>query len=757
MELRRKGFDGSKKLSIHKCSSYRLLSQMETEKGFWCRCSVLWLSLLLTEGVLSSEHANKSCTSSCGIITNISYPFRLRDDPPYCGHHGYELACENNITLLHLNDSSDGKDGRYRVIGRDEVLGTYRVMGINYNNYTIRLVDPGIQKGNCSSLPLYSLSRSNFDSYLDLEDSSNPYIITWLTKYLREYIKLTKQVGYLNCSNPVRDDTAYVDTAPCVNWESKGGGHLYAVAGDLLAHQFKPQCRLKWVTLTAQDWKSLLPGGIKSYTDIHTLLSSGFEISWLPRVCADLNCLNRTYCGFSPESQSLQCVHWTDLPQCSSPLGIYFSTCRKLPTLRIFAEDFAHGVIEGLNRIVNMYVDDHTFYDFGPSKVLIKLGNVIGRFLFPYIAMRFLLGVIFLFILLIYTWRRRHLSMYEDIEDFIRLHDLIPIRYSYKELKAMTEDFKNKLGEGGFGTVYKGKLRSGLDVAIKMLGKSKGNGQEFISEVATIGRIHHFNVVHLVGFCVEGTKRALVYEFMPNGSLDKYIFSKGSISLSYHKIHEISLGIAHGIAYLHHGCDMQILHFDIKPHNILLDENFNPKISDFGLARLYSIDDSIVTLTAARGTIGYMAPELFYKNIGGVSYKADVYSFGMLLMEMASQRRNLNPHVEHSSQLYFPLWVYDQFDEEKDIEMEDFSEEDKDLAKKMFIVALWCIQLKPADRPSMGKVIEMLEADDVESLEMPPKPSLYPNEEVLVDGSSSSHATSTISLHSHSCQGECIS
>ncbi|KAI9081741.1 hypothetical protein K1719_036289 [Acacia pycnantha] len=323
----------------------------------------------------------------------------------------------------------------------------------------------------------------------------------------------------------------------------------------------------------------------------------------------------------------------------------------------------------------------------------------------------------------------------------------------------MTEGFKNKLGEGGFGTVYKGKLRSGPDVAIKMLGKSKANGQDFISEVATIGRIHHFNVVHLVGFCVEGTKRALVYEFMPNGSLDKYIFSKeGSISLSYRKIHEISLGIAHGIAYLHHGCDMQILHFDIKPHNILLDENFNPKISDFGLARLYSVDDSIVTLTAARGTIGYMAPELFYKNIGGVSYKADVYSFGMLLMEIASQRRNLNPHVEHSSQLYFPLWIYDQFDEEKDIEMEDFSKEDKDLAKKMFIVALWCIQLKPADRPSMGKVIEMLEADDVGSLEMPPKPSLYPNEEVLVDDGSCSSATSTISsVHSHRIQGECLS
>ncbi|KAI9120036.1 hypothetical protein K1719_009005 [Acacia pycnantha] len=340
--------------------------------------------------------------------------------------------------------------------------------------------------------------------------------------------------------------------------------------------------------------------------------------------------------------------------------------------------------------------------------------------------------------------------MYENIEDFIRLHNLIPIRYSYKELKTMSEGFKNKLGQGGFGTVYKGKLRSGPEVAIKMLGESKTNVQDFINEVATIGRIHHFNVVHLVGFCIEGTKRALVYELMSNGSLDKVIFSKANVQLSYQKIYEISLGIARGIAYLHHGCDMQILHFDIKPHNILLDNEFIPKISDFGLARLYSIDDSIVTLTAARGTIGYMAPELFYKNVGGVSYKADVYSFGMLLMEMASRRRNLNQDAEDLSQAYFPLWIYDQFDEEKDIEMEDLTEEEKNLAKKMFIVALWCIQLKPANRPSMNKVIEMLETHDIESLEMPPKPSLYPNERVVMDDTSdSSGSTSTITSYSH--------
>ena len=149
--------------------------------------------------------------------------------------------------------------------------------------------------------------------------------------------------------------------------------------------------------------------------------------------------------------------------------------------------------------------------------------------------------------------------------------------------------------------------------------------------------------------------------------------------------------MARGIKYLQRGCDVQILHFDIKPHNILLDENFTPKIFDFGLAKLYLVDDSIISLTVARGTLGYMAPELFYKNIGGVSYKADVYSFGMLLLEMASKRKNFNALAYHSSQIYFPTWVYEHVSEGNDLTMEDATEKEKKTVKKMIIVALWCI------------------------------------------------------------------
>jgi serine/threonine protein kinase len=207
-----------------------------------------------------------------------------------------------------------------------------------------------------------------------------------------------------------------------------------------------------------------------------------------------------------------------------------------------------------------------------------------------------------------------------------------------------------------------------------------------------------------------------------NGSLNKYIFlPEVSTLLSYDKMYDIALGVASGIEYLHQECDMQILHFDIKLHNILLDENFTPKVSDFGLAKLYPINDSIVSLTAARGMLGYMAPELFYKNIGSISYKADVYSFGILLMEMTGKRKNLNAFAEHSSQICFPTWVHDQLNDGNDIEMEDATEEERKIGKKMIIAALWCIQMKPNDRPSMNKVVQMLEGK-VEFLHMPSKP-----------------------------------
>ncbi|XP_019052117.1 PREDICTED: rust resistance kinase Lr10-like [Nelumbo nucifera] len=311
------------------------------------------------------------------------------------------------------------------------------------------------------------------------------------------------------------------------------------------------------------------------------------------------------------------------------------------------------------------------------------------------------------------------------IEKFLEDYQALrPTRYSYADIKRITNQFKEKLGQGGYGSVFKGKLSNEILVAVKVLNYSKGNGEEFINEVSTIGRIHHVNVVRLVGFCADGFRRALVYEFLPNESLEKFIFSKdaNNPSLDSEKLMDIAMGIAKGIEYLHQGCDQRILHFDIKPHNILLDHNFNPKISDFGLAKLCSKDKSIVSMTAARGTMGYIAPEVFSRNFGNVSYKSDVYSFGMLLLEMVGGRKNIDTTVEKSSQAYFPEWIYNHLiSQGEELKIRIAEDGDGKIERRLTIVALWCIQWYPVDRPSMKAVVQMLEGD-AENLIMPPNP-----------------------------------
>jgi serine/threonine protein kinase len=301
----------------------------------------------------------------------------------------------------------------------------------------------------------------------------------------------------------------------------------------------------------------------------------------------------------------------------------------------------------------------------------------------------------------------------------------MPTRYAYTDIIRITANFRQKLGQGGFGSVFKGVLPGGILVAVKVLDNSSCNGDDFINEVSSLGRIHHFNVVRLIGFCSEGSKRALIYEYMLNGSLDKCIFTASSNksvhrTITVAKHNEIALGIARGIEYLHRGCNMQILHFDIKPNNILLDVNFTPKISDFGLAKLYPKEHSLVSVSAARGTIGYMAPELISRSFGAISDKSDVYSFGMLLMEMVSGRRNADRNMDRLSQVYYPSWIYDKLIKHQH---DDISEnlDLSEVEKKICLVALWCIQIKSSDRPDMSRVIEMLESD-LDSLRMPPKP-----------------------------------
>ncbi|XP_020220458.1 LEAF RUST 10 DISEASE-RESISTANCE LOCUS RECEPTOR-LIKE PROTEIN KINASE-like 2.1 [Cajanus cajan] len=332
-------------------------------------------------------------------------------------------------------------------------------------------------------------------------------------------------------------------------------------------------------------------------------------------------------------------------------------------------------------------------------------------------------------------WRSKKID--QDIEAFIRNNGPLPIkRYSYSEIKKMTNYFESKLGQGGYGVVYKGNLSNNSPVAVKVLNGSKGNGEEFINEVISISRTSHVNIVNLLGFCLEDKKKAIVYDFMTNGSLEKFILNKNfetNPPLSWERLHHIAEGIAKGLEYLHRGCSTRILHFDIKPSNILLDKNFCPKISDFGMAKLCSETNSIISMYGARGTIGYIAPEVWNRNFGGVSYKSDVYSYGMMILEMVGGRKNISIEASDSSETYFPHWIYKHVEVGSNVAWhEGMTTEENEICKKMIIVGLWCIQTIPSDRPSMSRVVEMLKGS-IDQLQIPPKPFIFTPIKTQVD------------------------
>jgi serine/threonine protein kinase len=224
-----------------------------------------------------------------------------------------------------------------------------------------------------------------------------------------------------------------------------------------------------------------------------------------------------------------------------------------------------------------------------------------------------------------------------------------------------------------------------------------------------------------LGLCLQGSKRTLIYEYMVNSSLDKYIYSEDSkMNIGWEKLKHMAIGIARGLEYVHQGCNTRIIHFDIKPHNVLLDEDFCPKIADFGLAKLCHLKDSTLCIPEARGTIGFIAPEVFSRGFGVVSTKLDVYSYGMML-EMVGGRTNVKENTETSSEAYFPNWIYDRL--VKDLQSHEVTCETEEIARQITLVVLWCMQTSPVDRPSMSRIIEMLE-NNISELKMPPKPFL---------------------------------
>ncbi|CDY60415.1 BnaC02g45340D [Brassica napus] len=341
----------------------------------------------------------------------------------------------------------------------------------------------------------------------------------------------------------------------------------------------------------------------------------------------------------------------------------------------------------GYNRGFVCYCDDGTHGHNCYGSLVNAIHKVAGS----------IAGVVLFVILLLFF--RHYLRMKELRLRQQNLKSLIPLKhYTYAKVKRITKSFAEVVGRGGFGIVYRGTLSDGRMVAVKLLKDSKGS------------------------------KRAIIYEFLGNGSLDKFISDKSLVNLDWATLYEIALGVARGLEYLHHGCKTRIVHFDIKPQNVLLDENFCPKVSDFGLAKLCEKKESVLSLLDTRGAVGYIAPEMISRVYGSLSYKSDVYSYGMLVLEMIGARNKESAHQDsasNTSSIYFPEWVYRDLELGKPRRLTEngINNEEEELAKKMALVGLWCIQPSPLDRPPMNRVVEMMEGS-LEALEVPPRPVL---------------------------------
>ncbi|GAB4844877.1 hypothetical protein Ancab_038269 [Ancistrocladus abbreviatus] len=303
----------------------------------------------------------------------------------------------------------------------------------------------------------------------------------------------------------------------------------------------------------------------------------------------------------------------------------------------------------------------------------------------------------------------------------------LPVRYDYEELNAATDNFRIKIGSGGFGAVYKGILPDKTIVAVKKITNLGVQGKrEFCTEIAIIGNVHHVNLVKLRGFCAQGSERLLVYEYMNRGSLDRTLFGNGPV-LEWQERFDIALGTARGLAYLHSGCESKIIHCDVKPENILLHDHFQPKISDFGLSKLLSPEQSS-HFTTMRGTRGYLAPE--WLTSSAISEKTDVYSFGMVLLEIVSGRKNCsfrpqshslddnNGAANNSSSstgsglIYFPMLALEMHEQRRYLELADPRLEGRmtsEEVEKLVRTALCCVHEEPSLRPNMVTVAGMLE------------------------------------------------
>ncbi|KAE8795730.1 putative LRR receptor-like serine/threonine-protein kinase [Hordeum vulgare] len=343
----------------------------------------------------------------------------------------------------------------------------------------------------------------------------------------------------------------------------------------------------------------------------------------------------------------------------------------------------------------------------------------------------------------VFVWRQKRRKLLLELEE---LYTIVgrPNVFSYGELRSATENFdsSNLLGEGGYGSVYKGKLSDGRVVAVKQLSESSNQGKvQFATEIETISRVQHRNLVKLYGCCLESKTPLLVYECLENGSLDHALFGKGGLNLDWPRRFEICLGIARGIAYLHEESSVRIVHRDIKASNVLLDADLNPKISDFGLAKLYDGKKTHVS-TKVAGTFGYLAPE--YAMRGHMTEKIDVFAFGVVALEIVAGESNHHTTLEEETTYIFEK-VWDLYENGNPLDFVDpkLSKFKSEEVLRVIRVALICTQGSPHRRPSMSRVVSMLTGDAEMAGEEVIKPSYITEWQVKAGSSSSYTGTSS--------------
>ncbi|XP_019054570.1 PREDICTED: cysteine-rich receptor-like protein kinase 10 [Nelumbo nucifera] len=322
------------------------------------------------------------------------------------------------------------------------------------------------------------------------------------------------------------------------------------------------------------------------------------------------------------------------------------------------------------------------------------------------------------------------------------------LQFNFSTVAAATNNFSdaNKIGEGGFGSVYKGKFPNGQEIAVKRLSKNSGQGAvEFKNEAMLVAKLQHRNLVRLLGFCLEGEEKILIYEYVVNKSLDHFLFDPDEHSrLDWPIRYKIIEGTARGLLYLHEDSRLKIIHRDLKVSNVLLDGDLNPKISDFGMARIFQVDQSEANTNRIVGTYGYMSPE--YAMHGQFSVKSDVFSFGVLLLEIVTGKKNSSFfQSDYAEDLLSYVWKH--WNEGTALELVDpilGEAYSRDEVMKCIHIGLLCTQDDVADRPTMATVVLMLNSNSV-TLAVPSRPAVYASSKmfsgVITGGESEGKAT----------------